>query len=353
MGSDFDDVKRRLVAAVVLPECRDSRCCPPEPVWAALKKLSEARALDLELHLPRPISWPKIDPAISWDSQAQYLRFPDWVGGLSAGAAIRLTAHWLRRPRASRPQLIHGVGPRGSAAAVRIARVLGAHAIGWSGHLTGALEPKVIQNVDDLWALDDAAARDASRWGVRAFRATLTPEAASIPLGPPPSSAARLCILAPEGRFSPTVVRGVARSVRGLEVAVIGPQHQDQPAEWAPLAVRFVDPLDARARGAALEWSNGVLAPDPDPVYATLVEALLRGRALIVPHQRKPRCFDHRAGFGFHTYSAESLSDALVELWAANERRRIKLEVLRTIGESEALEAYAPHFIHRTQVFGR
>lgn len=341
-------MKRRPVAAILTP-VGGQGVVAPEPLGGALRALAEARPLDLSLFWPYTVGL-FAPPRARSEMGLPIASVPcvPWPSGLGAAAALRLATGWLAQPRASRPQVLHGIGDTGAVAAVRSARALGVRSAVWCGSFAGLLRPETMVEAHDVWALDDDAARVAVRAGVRAFRVPLAAASKSFPLGPPSDGPGRLCVLTHDSALETSVVRGLARVARGLQVTIVGPAIPDLEAEWPDAQVRFVDPLNVKARRAALAWSSGVWAPSPEPVHAHLVEALLTGRPILVPEHRKPPYFDLRIGFSYAPTKAESLADALSELWAAVERKRFSVSELRAVGEAESLERYAPTLVART-----
>lgn len=308
----------------------------------ALRQLDAARALDVQVHTLTVFDWGNAKKTVSTKSSRRYS--PSF---LSDAPGLRLAVRWLRSPRASRPDVLYGIGPSGAEAAVQVARALGCGSVVWSGSIAGQVEPSVLRRADDVWALDDHAVNEAVRHGIRAFRASLTPSSSAIAPAQPPVANQRLCVLMGHKPPPPGVVRGIVKGGRGLELIVLG-EASLVPEEWRSLGVRVISTRNQGLRRSALEWCSGVLVGDVSTTYAYIVEALLLGRPLVVSRNQMPRCFCPSLGFSYDATNAESVADALFELWSAHERSRFCWDHIRVAGEQEALETRISTWVDRT-----
>ncbi len=316
-----------------MPEMRHQKAPSPE-VSGALRLLADARSLDLEVLTPRWRRGVLVNPKASDVSLT----------------ALYLAAQWLLKPRASRPELVYGVDPLSGAVAVRVARVLGAASVVWTGSMIGLLSSDIMCRADDVWALDDRSAQKAGQCGIRAYRALLAPLASAIAPGPPHPAERSICVILGENGLTTTVIRGLKRAGRGVRVVVVGSIALKAAVQRSSLNAHFVSLDDVEARTLAIYEARAVMVPDPEPVHSLVVEALLRGRLLIVPVNRPPRCFTAQIGISYDPFRAESVADALAELWVTTERRRVDAHTLRRRGEEAALEHVISGWIERTHM---
>ncbi len=297
-------------AAAVVP-----RSGPGERMEAALAALAESRLLELELcTVPRAIG-----------------RSPPW-------AAATLCLPWIARSALARPQVVIGAGARVGAVAVAAGRIVGSRSVIWFDGWRPWPSAGLLRSASEVWSADDEATRWAASCGVRAFRALLTPPAAAIPGPGAVPRPGRLLVAGPLPA-QPALVLGPLGESRA-QVSVLGPPS----AAWAPLRPRHV-PENERV-DALLECS-ALLSLNPDRDFGVVVEALLLGRPVLVPADRRPACIGEPTGAVFSRGRPESLLDAVAEVWAGLERGRFEPRAMRRIGEAEALEARLPAFAQR------
>lgn len=306
-------MKRTPIAVVITGPVTDT-------VRSAVQALTDSRPLDVE----------------TW--------FPASRTGLRGTA--QLSATWLRRPRPARPSVVLGIGGAASTIARRTAKIFGARSVAWVGRGISAPHPDTLRALDDVWALDDAAAQDAMVHGVRAYQALLAPSLKQVPVAAHPGPPGRI-VVAAAGVLAAPMIDAIQRAGRSAEVAVLGHEDASLLEAWPEASVRFVDEQDEVARQATLTWASGVLVADPEPLHGIVMEALLIGRPLLVPTHRKPPGFTADLGIAFGSTRSEAVADALAELRAASERRRFLPAALRGLAAPYALESRLGEYVER------
>ena len=309
-------VKRRPIAAL-LPGAEGE-----QPLLeGVLRGLSEARPFDLET-----------------------VALGSWGKGhrLKRPGRLRLLAHWARRPRVARPQLL--LAPLGTAkVALDLGELFRIPVVLLVGREIGAPveapeAARLLRRASDVWVADDATARDLTRLGLRGHRVKLSPAAAELSVAPA-GTPGSVCVLGPLDPDLHTAELGAApRVARPGSVAVIGVDDERVRSIWAGLEPSWVANRP-ELRRAAIRAASVVWAPVPERVPAALVEALLCGRPVLAPRHRRPAWLEAGIGVSYGADRVESVADALTEIWASQERGQFDAEQIRSVGASEASEA--------------
>jgi hypothetical protein len=316
------------------PEVEDARR------WSGLAALASARALDLEVVAFSRVGRRGWGRALPRELDAAALDLPPWPVDSARAGAARLAWRALRGPRAARPRAVLGLDALGAEVAARVGRVLGVPAVGW---LFGA-ERAPPPGLDDVWSADDAVARGLVAAGVRAFRATLVPPAdAHGPAGLGPAPVGRLLAVGgADSEAAATVLEGIERVGGEAEARALA------SAGWGwPAAMPRIPDARVEDRTSALRNAGAVLALEPEGVEGLLVEALLAGRPVLVPARRRMPFVGRDSGAVFDPARAESVADALAEVWSGLERGRLHPSGLRAAGRREALDARVDAWVDR------
>lgn len=278
-------VRRRRIAVIAPSEVLGERLA------GTLEGLAAARPVAPELWVPRGLFEPR---PVGLPEGAKVVR----VGPRASAraTAARLGATWLRGPLARRPELFIGLDAA-SAAAAHLGRMFDTPSVGWWWRL-GPLE--ALGAVDHLWVGDRAVGGALAARG----RDSLLVPPSPATLGVPDGEGGDLVLVHAQPRPPEFVLEAVERLGLRERLRVVagrpGLRGQLDLAHWREWL------SDARA----------VIATDAESASSALLETLDAGRPVLVPAEAPPPWFEPAAGASFVSDKAESLADALAEVWA-------------------------------------